>query len=277
MFQGRLPHSGLLVRLLEAKDIDGLAASLFSDPEVAKTLVHDVSNVERQRRCAEGWWKYGSIDSPDSNWSTLKIGMWAILVDSAGDGAPRLVGARGFGSDPGLPEGAIETYVAIVRPYWGRRISGDSSRLLTNYLFSQTEADGLYTNIWPLLNPRSEAIQRRLGFTHWGRTPVGASHGETRMAYIRDFELWRAERLARTDDNDILHEIAIKLGQLATEGIHGERGAVEMLEARLAPALRHDDAMAQTIRQGVADGFRNPGWKTYRLTHDDWSRQVLSD
>ncbi len=277
MFQARLPHSGLLVRPLDARDVDGLATSLFSDPEVAKTLVHDVSTVERQRRCAEGWWKYGGIDSPDSNWSTLNIGTWAILDDSAGDGAPRLVGTRGFGLDSGLPEGAIETYVAIARPYWGRRISGDSSRLLTNYLFSQTEADGVYTNIWPLLNPRSEAVQRRLGFTHWGRTPVGTSHSKARMAYIRDFELWRADRIAQPDGKDVLNEVAIKLGQLAAEGMHGEREAIEMLEARLSPALRHDDAMAQTIRQGVADGFRNPGWKTYRLTRDDWSRQVLSD
>ncbi len=270
MYLTTMPNSGFHLRPLEMRDASEMGLKILAEPEIAKTLAHDASSVEKCLKLAEAWCRADAIDSPESNWVKRGYGIWAILAPGSEGHEGPLVGIRGFFLDPALPEGGLEAFVAIARPYWGRRLSSESSRLLLAYLFTNTETKAVYSNIWPLLNLRSEAVQRNLGFELWGRVSVREGYGEEKMRQIHNFELWRLWNAKPAEVEAVVREACIKLGQLSAEGLHSvdevEKIVISTLESNGNIGVTFDGA----VKKFIGKGYDNPAFLTYRMTRHDW-------
>lgn len=265
MYSTVMPRSGFLLRPLTMKDEAGVEA-LFSDPDIVKTLAHDTSSPDAVRRIANEWCRTCAIDGPDSHWTERGICLWAITPSESAS----LIGVRGFEGLSNMPEGNVEAFVVIAKAYWGQGISTESAQLLTNYLFERTTNHSIFTFIWPLLNPGSEAVQRKMGFRPVERVSVRESYGEEMMANVRDFELWRISNAGPPELDPALRQGAIKLGQLSAEGMFSTDEAYQLILNALPNGLETYPGAESIVRDHVASGHENPAWATYRLTSADW-------
>lgn len=277
MFSTIMPKSGFRLRPLEMSDAKALQLRILGDPDIARTLAHDASSPEACRDLAETWCRDDAIDSPESNWDKLGVGLWAVL-----DKGGQLAGTRGFFLDPALPDHCVEAFVAIAKPYWGRGLSSESSQILLDYVFKQTKTEAVYTNIWPLLNPGSEAVQRKIGFTPVDRVTVRDSFGEERMRQISDFELWRLRNATSGEADNVLRQVGIKLGQLAAEGLFSrEIGRTRILEQLEDKGCTASEDLVNEVDVLIEEGYSNPAWATYRFSRADWesrrSRQMTGN
>jgi RimJ/RimL family protein N-acetyltransferase len=267
MFSVDLQNSRLHLRPLEWRDADALAEVIFGDPEVAKTLAHDASSEQSQRACAEGWCKRLAIDSAQSKWAEMKLGAWVLVETATSRSAERLIGIRGFMADKKLPDRCVGSFIALARSHWRRGLASEMTPILLDYVFQQTDTQAVFTEVWPLLNPRSEAVQAKMGYEPIGRHSVREAHGEDRMHQIAAFELWRASNAAGALRYSVLREVGIKMGQLAAEKLHSTEDAVELV---LTQTSSPDQATRELVRDNVQLGFENPAWLTYRLDRSAW-------
>ena len=267
MFTTHLKTPGLRLRPLELQDAAALTKVIFADPEVAKTLAHDASTEESRRKCAAVWCERHAIDSPRSNWAQSKLGGWALVEAGLGDGKEHLVGIRGFNIDQNLPENCVGSFIALARSHWRRGIASEMTTILLDHVFQETNTQAVYTEVWPLLNSRSEAVQKKMGYEPVGRHSVRKAHGEDRMRDIARFELWRASHASGAEMNAVLRQVSIKMGQLAAEDLHTQDEAVGLISAQVSLS---DPAIKDLIRESVQLGFENPAWLTFRLTRSNW-------
>lgn len=275
MFSTIMPKSGFRLRPLEMRDQRALETRICADPDIAKTLAHDSSSAETCREVAERWCLDDAIDSPESLWDERGFGLWAILTPDEDGKEGQFVGTRGFFLDPALPEGGIEAFVAIAQAYWGQGLSGESSRLLLSYIYENTKVDAIYTNIWPILNPGSEAVQRKIGFNRIGRVSVRDSFGEERMRQIRSFELWRLRNAKPEQLASVLREVSIKFGMFSAECLFSTDEAHKTIVEALAEHGDADEQTAGTIRGFISEGYEHPAWATYRFSRSDWERSSI--
>jgi len=273
MFSTALKTPGFRLRPLELRDLEALTNVIFGDPDVAKTLAHDASTAESRRKCAAIWCERHAIDSPQSNWTQRRLGAWALIDEAAGNSAETLVGIRGFNVDKNLPENCVGSFIALARSHWQRGLASELTALLLDYVFQETDTKAIYTEIWPLLNPRSEAVQQKMGYEFVGRHSVREAHGEDRMRDIARFELWRASCASDSELAQVLREVSIKMGQLAAEKLHTQDEAVHLILSQVAGPDRTTDELVQ---QNVQLGFDNPAWLTFRLDRSDWLNQKRS-
>ncbi len=257
---------GFLLRPLNTDDVEGIE-KLFSDPDVVKTLAHNTSTPGSSRNCADVWCNSYSLDSSDSEWRSLNIGLWAIVDERTG----MLAGANGFVSSPEFAPDSVETFAAFARPYWGRGLYTKTSKLLLDYLFRQTPFNSVYAVLWPLLNPGSEAVQLKMGFDPVKRVTVRESYGESTMVAIRDFELWRLRTSSSGDLDGTLREVGIKFGQLAAEDMFSMKEAIEMVLGALEGRIRPSTDLERIVREHLKTGCNNPAWATYCLTRENWN------
>lgn len=273
MFSTDLKTPGFRLRPLELRDIEALTNVIFGDPDVAKTLAHDASTAESRRKCAAVWCERHAIDSPQSNWTQRRLGAWALVDEAAGKSAERLIGIRGFNVDKNLPENCVGTFIALAKSHWQRGLASEITRLLLDYVFHETDTKAVYTEIWPLLNPRSEAVQRKMGYELVGRHSVREAHGEDRMRDIAKFELWRALCASDSELAPVLREVSVKMGQLAAERLHSQEEAVDLILGQIAVP---DQTVDELVQGNVQLGFDNPAWLEFRLNRSDWlHRQQL--
>ena len=244
-----------------------MAEYIFGDAEVAKTLVHNVSSRYGALTATDAWIDTLAVDGVRSTNNAPHIGLWTIR-DEAGDN--QFVGIRGVFVAPGLPHNTVATFVAVARSYWGKGVSSDSSRILCGYVFETSDADAIYTRVWPKLNPASDAVQRRLGFVSAERHTLRGTFGETRMQEVLEFDLWRASNLHDDDFEETLRQVSIRIGQLAAEGLldleTATKGIIEALPNALAQAENTKTKVASDVRLG----FQNPAWASYRMSRENW-------
>lgn len=271
MHRFELRRSGFWLRPLRMSDAPAIARAVFSNPAVAKGLIHDATSPDKNASHGLSWCKKNAIDSPEHDWDTLGFGLWAIVdADPDTDAEGKLVGVRGFFLDDALPDGGLEAFVAIDEAYWRKGISSESSEVLLDYIFERrTQADAVFSNIWPLINPGSEAVQRKLGFEYFGRTSITETFGFDRMGQVRDFEMWRVSEIAagRLPDG-MLWEAAVKMGQLAEEGFHTLDEAQEAIATRIGPSL--NASLSDRLTDWLYDGYQNPAFATYRMARSAW-------
>ena len=266
MFEKKLTRTGFILRPVRMADEDAIFERLFSDVEVAKTLMHNVSPPANARKCSKEWCDYFAVDSEDEDHCEPGLGLWAICEPRADGDAGNLVGVRGLFRDPALAENTVEGFAAIARSHWRRGLSSDSSAALLSYAFRELGLDAVYTNIWPLLNPASESVQRRVGYEHVGRTTVLESFGADRIVDVMEFELWRLAKASDADRDQVFREAGIKLGQLSAEG----NLTLDIVRERVAAVLSDEDNRNAVFAHMDA-GYANPGWATYRLTKATWA------
>ena len=265
MFETKLKRSGYPLRPVLMADVEAIAEKLFLDIDVAKTLMHDVSTPSKARECAEGWCSFFAIDSTDEDHCAPGLGLWAICAPNPDGTAGELVGVRGLFNDPALPENTAEGFAAIAKDHWGRGLSSESSAVMLRYAFEELNLDAVYTNIWPLLNPASEAVQRKVGYEYVGRTTVLESFGADRIEGVLELELRRLSQATSEEKDQVFREAGIKLGQLSAE----DNLATGEVQRRVADVLAND-ADRSIVFAHMETGFKNPGWATYRLAQDAW-------
>jgi RimJ/RimL family protein N-acetyltransferase len=266
MLDTKLERSGFFLRPVTLADVDAIAEKLFSDIDVAKTLMHNVSTPAKVWKCAETWCGYFAADSPNEDHCEPGLGLWAICEPDENGAAGALVGVRGLFRDPALPENTAEGFAAIAQTHWRRGLSSESSAAVLRYAFEELGLDAVYTNIWPLLNPASEAVQRRVGYEYVGRTTVLESFGAERIVDLKAFELWRLSEARDDDRARVFKEAGIKLGQLSAE----DNLSFESVREEVAAVLRADRDR-RTVFAHMDMGRSNPGWATYRLARETWA------
>ncbi|MCR9108597.1 GNAT family N-acetyltransferase [Marivita sp. XM-24bin2] len=265
MLNMRMKRSGFFLRPVVVEDADAIAEKVFLDIDVAKTLMHDVSTPEKARECADGWCSFFAIDSTDEDHCDPGLGLWAICQPD-GNGEPgSLVGVRGLFHDPALPANSAEGFAAISKSHWGRGLSSESSEILLRYAFEELELSAVFTNIWPLLNPASEAVQRKVGYEYVGRTTVLDSFGAERIEGVIALELRRLSDAKEDTKQNVFKEAGIKLGQLSAE----EHLTFDAIRRRVADVLP-DPQDRELVFDHMSLGHQNPGWATYRLTREVW-------
>lgn len=265
MFATKLERSGYHLRPVLMADVDAIAEKLFLDIDVAKTLMHDASTPSKARECAEGWCNFFAIDSTDADHCAPGLGLWAICALNPDGKAGELVGVRGLFSDPALPENTAEGFAAIAKDHWGRGLSSESSAVMLRYAFEELNLDAVYTNIWPLLNPASEAVQRKVGYEYVGRTTVLESFGADRIEGVLELELRRLAQATDEEKDQVFREAGIKLGQLSAE----DNLAIDEVRRRVSDVLANDGDRSVVFAH-METGLMNPGWATYRLARETW-------
>lgn len=264
-----LRRSGFRMQPSTVADRMDITRHIFGDVAVARTLVHNVSSEERAFTAADAWIDTLAVDGKRNPGNPDHIGMWTIR-DEAGDNA--FVGIRGVFVAPGLPPNSVATFVAVAREYWGRGVSGDSSALLCGRVFETSDVEAIYTRVWPLLNPASEAVQRRLGFVPAERHTLRSTFGEARMTEVLEFDLWRASKLTEDGFEETLREVSIRIGQLAAEELLELDVAATRIIAQLPASLADRPKVCARVVKDLKLGFSNPAWASYRMSRDDWSR-----
>lgn len=249
-------------------DRSEVAECIFGDAEVAKTLVHNVSSRDGALAATDAWIDTLAVDGRRNTGNAEHIGLWTIR-DMSKDN--QFVGIRGVFVAPGLPHNTVATFVAVARTYWGRGVSSDSSRLLCRHVFERSDADAVYTRVWPKLNPASDAVQRRLGFVPAERHTLRNTFGEERMNEVLEFDLWRASKLENEGFGETLRQVSIRIGQLAAESLLEPRQAVQRILAALPGGLAQSDDVQAKVADDLQLGFENPAWATYRMSRDNWA------
>lgn len=262
-----LNRTGYRLRPSSTADRMEIATYIFGDVEVSKTLVHNVSSQDGVLAATDAWIDTLAVDGKRNNGNPEHIGLWTIR-DEADEG--RFVGIRGVFVAPGLPDNTVATFVAVARPYWGKGVSSGSSRLLCEHVFEKSEADAIYTRVWPQLNPASDAVQRRLGFVPAERHRLRETFGEQRMREVLEFDLWRASKLESGEVAETLRQVSIRIGQLAAEDLLEVQEAKPLILTVLPEELAKSDDVRRKVAEGLQLGFENPAWASYRMSRANW-------
>ncbi|MDA7430423.1 GNAT family N-acetyltransferase [Primorskyibacter aestuariivivens] len=266
-----LKRSGYRIQPCMVGDRPDVAEYIFGDTEVAKTLVHNVSSREGALAATNAWIDTLAIDGKKNIGTAEHIGLWTIRDESRDN---QFVGIRGVFVAPGLPANSVATFVAVARAYWGQGVSSDSSRILCEHVFETSDADAIYTRVWPNLNPASDAVQRRLGFVRAKRHTLRNTFGEARMKEVLEFDLWRASQLRGEDFDETLRQVSIRIGQLAAENLLDSEAAFQRIINTLPDALACTEDLQTKIMDDLKSGLENPAWATYRLSRDNWSASL---
>ena len=266
--QTTLRRSGFKIAPSFRADRLDIARHVFGDVDVAKTLVHNVSSREGALDATDAWVETLARDGQRNTGNPGHIGMWTIR-DTVNGGA--FVGIRGVFVAPGLPDNTVATFVAVARPYWGRGVSSESSRLLCGNVFESSEVNAIYTRVWPELNPASDAVQRKLGFEPAERHTLKATFGEKRMNDVLEFDLWRASELDVDGYQEPLRQVSIRIGQLSAEDLLDLEQAQQRILNALPETLARTDAVQALIHENLQLGLRNPAWASYRMSRANWA------
>ncbi|MEP1209232.1 MAG: GNAT family N-acetyltransferase [Rhizobiaceae bacterium] len=266
--EARLRRSGYRIRPSARADRQDIAEHIFGNVEVAKTLVHNVSSREHALIATDAWLEVLAKDGRRNPGHRDHIGLWTIRDETNNN---RFVGIRGVFVAPGLPDNCVATFVAIAKAYWGKGVSGDSSALLCRQVFETSNVDAIYTRIWPLLNPASDAVQRRLGFVPAERHTLTDTFGEARMGEVLEFDLWRAANLGPENFDETLRQVSIRIGQLAAEDLLEPDDAANRIIAVLPELVAQNPEIRARVTRDIQLGLSNPAWASYRMSRNAWS------
>lgn len=261
-----LNRTGYRLRPSSVADRTDIAQYIFGDVEVSKTLVHNVSSQDGILEATDAWVDTLAIDGKRNTGNAEHIGLWTIRDEN---GAGRFVGIRGVFVAPGLPCNSVATFVAVARPYWGKGVSSESSRLLCTHVFEKSKVDAIYTRVWPKLNPASDAVQRRLGFVPAERHTLRDTFGEQRMLEVLEFDLWRASNVEGGGFAETLRQVSIRIGQLSAEHLLDVRDAEQRIFAVLPAGLATSDTVRGQIAEDLQIGLQDPAWSSYRMSRPE--------
>lgn len=264
-----LRRSGFRMRPSLIADRGDIAKHIFSDVQVARTLVHNVSTPDGIMAATNAWVDTLAADSERGADLPDHIGLWTIYDETQDN---KFVGIRGVFFAPGLPENSVATFVAVARDFWGKGVSGDTSALLCGLVFENSDLNAIYTRVWPLLNPASDAVQRRLGFEPAERHTLRNTFGEERMLEVLEFDLWRTSKMELDGMDDTLRQISIRIGQLAAEQLLNLDEALELIMSALPKDTVQTPQTRTDIAQALQLGFNNPAWASYRMSRRTWSQ-----
>ncbi|MCA8909698.1 MAG: GNAT family N-acetyltransferase [Rhodospirillaceae bacterium] len=255
----------LRLRPLTMADAPRIAELVFSDPEVAKGLAHDISRPADRLGFAEAWCRDLGIDGTGAVWAQGGIAGFAV-IDHAGALAPggTVLGVAGI-YGPQLEDGRWtgEMFYALGRQFHGNGVMSEAGPAVMEAFCRLPTAGSLYAVYWSSLNPASGCVLRRLGFQHVGPRQILEEYDAARALSFGAFELWRLAEAAGADLPRVAREAAIKLGHLSREGLVSRETALADLRAALGGRANGDGLDAE-IAAAFDFGTGNPGLAHYR-------------
>ena len=250
MSEHRLESARLTLRPLTEADLPEMKTRLFSEPQVVKTLLGDISTPAALDAQARLW-----VDPPEA-WDRRAYGAWGVF-----DKADRLLGLVAA-DDPidDLGQGP-EIFYLFAPETWGQGIGSEATALMCDHLFERLKAPALEALIFAELNPGSVRLAEKLGMTAIGRVPIVGHHlDETRARETQAFDLWYLEQAAPADLPQVARHAAFRIGQFLGEGIGSQAELTQALVAAAGPAYR------EIIEERLAAGKASPGMAHYRVS-----------
>ncbi len=160
--------------------------------EDAQALCQTIGDERIVRNLAKVPWPYRLQDA--ETWLGREHGPneASCLIFLRGSGAPRLVGAVGFGR---TPEGEPEFGYWVARPFWGQGIATEAGRALIANARDSLRLPRLVAGHF-IDNPASGRVLDKLGFRPTGVTRGRYSLGRDAIAPCREYALELAGRKA---------------------------------------------------------------------------------
>ncbi|MSU88233.1 GNAT family N-acetyltransferase [Rhodobacteraceae bacterium 2CG4] len=221
-------------------DIEPLAETVFSDPEVMRHLAHDMRAPDAARHAAARW-ACGPGSPFAAVWNGGGLGPFAIRSRSPALAPPgRFLGVSGFYLPRDGDRLSGEFFHALGRAWHGRGIGTEAARAAVAAARRRGRLGTVYAVCWDRQNPASVRVLRRAGFRPSGRIELLEEYSAERLEGIRAWELARfaaQPAAARTRD------AAVTAGKLAIIG--RELGAARAWLDRLlelTPTAGHDAA-----------------------------------
>ncbi len=259
----------LILRPLQMSDATAIRDLIFSDPEVAKGLAHDISRPSARMAFAEDWCRDVGIDGGNQVWSQGGMGGFAITAKpdnhDAFDGLLGVAGVYGSEQRDGRWNGEI--FYALGRAFHGKRIMTEACAAIRTAFAALPGPGDLYAVYWEVLNPASGRILRRLGFADEGHKALLDEYDEERVLSLRDFELWRVRQAEDAMLPGVAKEAATKLGHLAREGLLRREEALGELHDAMSGRM-DVDALAAEIADAFDRGNDNPGMAYLKFSTD---------
>ncbi len=144
----------LVLRGFVDDDVDGLVATLMSDPEVMATLPQQPETPEEQRRVARDEY----LELYRRPWLDNGWGGWAVCARTADVEEPgALVGFVGF-EPPKIDGAGPELGYGIGRHYWGKGVMTEAACTAVDWILTATDVDRIHA----VIHPSNRASQRVL-------------------------------------------------------------------------------------------------------------------
>lgn len=192
-------------------DAEALAA-LLADSSITRNITANGSTPERCLAAARkriAWY--------NESWQRLGYGVWALRAFDPGlAAADRLLGWCGFVAADG-DEPDPEILYAVDRDHRGRGIAAEAAASAIEWLFRETDHDGVTAVICTRLNPGSVAVVSKLGLTRRGRMDFSLFLSSSGLAdEVAGYEIWRLAEDPADDLETLIEQCAFRAGQLAT-------------------------------------------------------------
>lgn len=156
--------------------------------EDAPALASAIADEAIVRNLATAPWPYGVAEAEAFLAKPRDLVLPTFLITERTDGAPRLVGACGFGR---RPSGAVELGYWIARAHWNRGFATEAGRALIDIArtlrLAQLEASHFVDN------PASGRVLEKLGFYATGLTAERHSCARNGEAPTRMFRMVLAD------------------------------------------------------------------------------------
>lgn len=251
------------IQLTDSPVIEDL---IFSDPEVAKGLAHDISTAEGRRWSAERWCSEG-LESGLPAWTQFGMGRYVVRDRIGAIASPgEILGMAGLKLIEADATWSGELVYALGRPYHRQRVASESVGSLVSRFFSHPAAGELSALFWHLLNPGSERILKSVGFKPAGFVNAIDEFGKTRIEGIRRFEVWRLAHAGASDAPRVAEEVGVKLGHFVREGISTIDESVSDIQAALSSKVDRRP-IRKTIENAVERGSHHVGFALYRRSN----------
>lgn len=153
--------------------------------EDAQALYEAVADEAIVRNLANAPWPYKMSDAEAFLAKERGERDAAFLLFRRTQGAPQLVGAAGFGTDPA---GEIEIGYWIARPYWGLGYATEAARAVIDIAREGLRLPKLSAGHF-IDNPASGRVLEKLGFRPTGQFVQRHSAGRGEAATCKLFEL----------------------------------------------------------------------------------------
>lgn len=231
-------------------DAAALAAVIFAEADVMKTLIGDASTPARQLALAAEW-----IARWDACWDEHGHGVWAVeIADPSLGEVGTLIGFSGFEA-PVLSGEGPELIAGRGSAWWSQGISTELGHAVVAHLFSHTDTPSVHALVFSVINPAADRQMEKLGFTFAGVVPIHARVGPSYQRDTLRFELERVALARPGREREVLALAAFKVGQLL-----GCRAAGPELLRAQARAV----APASIVDEGWEAGWAQP------LDPDEW-------
>ena len=247
-------------------DTDASAlADILSDSSVTRNIT---SNGSTPERCLSSAQK--RISWHNSTWH-LGYGVWALRArDSELAPTDRLLGWCGF-VEPDGDSDDPEILYALHRDYRGLGLAGEAAGHCIDWLFEQTDYQGVTAIIFSRLNPGSVRVVEKLGMRAAGTMPFSVFISDADLADdVVDYEIWRLACDPDGNFDHLLEQTAFRAGQLSrvtsvsTEQILGS--LCNSLHRRGTNPNRHRERLQNAFEKGREQAYMD----CYHLSRDNW-------